>query len=157
MFLRGFTNSNFPGMPIRLCCAPFLSEPPTYSESKSDWSRSSTRSPSAARSSACAASNVRFACLCSAEIRVTKLHIVSDCVKRAVRLLNDDAGLVCSGGGRVSCFTVQMTVIFEYPAVSRSTAGIIIHLSRGFRAVLKTRAKLLRAAAAELFLRESCP
>ncbi len=24
MFLRGFTNSNFPGMPIRLCCAPFL-------------------------------------------------------------------------------------------------------------------------------------
>jgi len=50
-----------------------------------------------------------------------------------------------------------MTVIFEYPAVSRSTDGIIIHLSRGFRAVLKTRAKLLRAAAAELFLRESCP
>jgi len=50
-----------------------------------------------------------------------------------------------------------MTVIFEYPAVSRSTAGIIIHLSRGFRAVLKTHAKLLRAAAAELFLRESCP
>jgi len=41
--------------------------------------------------------------------------------------------------------------------VSRSTAGIIIHLSRGFRAVLKIRAKLLRAAAAELFLRESCP
>ena len=41
--------------------------------------------------------------------------------------------------------------------VSRSTAGIIIHLSRGFRAVLETRAKLLRAAAAELFLRESCP
>ncbi len=35
--------------------------------------------------------------------------------------------------GRVSLFTVQSTVIFEYPAVSRSIAGIIIHLSRGFR------------------------
>ena len=58
-----------------------------------------------------------------------------------------------AGDGRVSQSTVQMTVIFEYPAVSRSTAGIII----GFRAVLKTRAELLRAAAAELFLRESCP
>ncbi len=49
---------------------------------------------------------------------------------------------------------IQLTVILEHPAVSRSTAGIIIHLSR---AMLKPRANLLRAAAAELFLRESCP
>jgi len=62
-----------------------------------------------------------------------------------------------SFAAETGAFLNQMTVIFEYPAVSRSTAGIIIHLSRGFRAVLKTRAKLLRAAAAELFLRESCP
>jgi len=46
-----------------------------------------------------------------------------------------------------------MTVIIEYPAVSRSTAGIIIHLSRGFRSAENPREIASRSGRRIIFAR----